>query len=428
MQSAQSVDVFSTYQKVIIALLAFIQFTVILDFMVLSPLGAQLLTELSITTGQLGWVVSAYAFSAGISGLLTAGFADRYDRKKLLLFFYTGFVVGTLLCGLAPDYYFLLAARVVTGIFGGVISSVGFAIITDLFAWQMRGRVMGFVQMSFAASQVLGIPLGLYLANQLGWHSPFLLIVGLSLVVGIVMVVYMKPITAHLTLKQERNAWQHLVHTVSYTPYLRGFLATTLLATGGFMLMPFGSTYAIHNLGVTPDDLPLIYMITGVSSIIFGPLAGKLSDKWGKYRLFTYASILGMIICVIYCNLPATPLYWLILLNVVLFAGITGRMISAGALMSAIPEPQDRGAFMSINSSTQQISGGIASIIAGLIVVQAPGGELQRYPLLGFMVAGSMAITIGMMYFINRYVMAKQQPSMQTETGVEGKQPAGSRP
>ena len=168
--------VFTRYQQFIIAILAILHFTIILDFMVLSPLGAQLLKELNITTTQFGWVVSAYAFSAGASGLLAAGFADKFDRKKLLLFFYAGFIVGTLLCGIAPDYQFLLAARIVTGVFGGVIGSISFAIITDLFKMEVRGRVMGFVQMAFASSQVMGLPIGLYLANQWGWHAPFLLI------------------------------------------------------------------------------------------------------------------------------------------------------------------------------------------------------------------------------------------------------------
>src|SRR5690349_19809665 len=173
---------FTGYEKFIIALLATLQFTVVLDFMVLSPLGYILLDKLSITTSQFGLVVSAYAFSAGASGLLTAGFADKFDRKKLLLFFYVGFLVGTLFCGIAPTYHLLLAARVFTGIFGGVIGSISFAIITDLFAIDVRGRVMGFVQMAFASSQVLGIPIGLYLANKFSWHAPFLMIVGLGLI------------------------------------------------------------------------------------------------------------------------------------------------------------------------------------------------------------------------------------------------------
>src|SRR6478609_2902088 len=203
--------IFSSYEIFIIAILSALQFTLVLDFMVLSPLGAILMPALKITTAQFGWVVSAYAFSAGASGLLAAGFADKFDRKKMLLFFYTGFLIGTVLCGLAPDYNFLLMARIVTGIFGGVIGSISFAIITDLFRLEVRGRVMGFVQMAFAASQILGLPLGLYLANKLGWHSPFILIVGLSVVLGVVIIVKMKPVDAHLKLKSDRNPLQHLI-------------------------------------------------------------------------------------------------------------------------------------------------------------------------------------------------------------------------
>ena len=124
---------FSTYQKCVVALLAFLQFTIILDFMIMSPLGATVMFALKVTPSQFGAVVSAYAFSAGISGILAAGFADRFDRKKLLLFFYSGFVLGTLLCGVAPSFHFLMFARMITGLFGGVIGSVVFAITADLF-------------------------------------------------------------------------------------------------------------------------------------------------------------------------------------------------------------------------------------------------------------------------------------------------------
>src|SRR6478736_4140570 len=238
--------IFSGYQVFVIAILSILQFCIILDFMVLSPLGAILMPELKITTAQFGWVVSAYAFSAGASGLLAAGFADKFDRKKMLLFFYTGFLIGTVLCALAPDYPLLLAARIVTGIFGGVIGSVSFAIITDLFKMEVRGRVMGFVQMAFAASQVLGLPIGLLLANRFGWHAPFWMIAIFGILVGVIIVIYMQPITGHLKIQSERNALQHLVKTISHSVYLKAFLATTLLATGGFMLMPFGSAFSIH--------------------------------------------------------------------------------------------------------------------------------------------------------------------------------------
>lgn len=400
--------VFTRYQIFIIAILAILQFTIVLDFMVLSPLGAQLLVELNITTTQFGWVVSAYAFSAGASGLMAAGFADKFDRKKLLLFFYVGFVVGTFLCGIAPDYNFLLIARIVTGIFGGVVGSVSFAIITDLFKLEVRGRVMGFVQMAFSASQVLGLPIGLYLANVWGWHSPFIMIVGLSVIVGIAIIVYMKPIDAHLKIQTERNAFQHLGKTISNLTYVKAFAATILLATGGFMMMPFGSAYAINNLGISMEQLPLLYMITGIFSMGIGPLAGKLSDKIGKYQMFVIGSIISMVMVVIYCNLSITPLWIVICINVVLFAGIMARIIPSSALLTAIPEPQDRGAFMGINSSIQQISGGVAAAFAGMIVVQTSSGKIERYDMLGYVVVGAMVITIGMMYFLNQLVIKKE--------------------
>jgi predicted MFS family arabinose efflux permease len=398
---------FTSYEKFIIALLATLQFTVVLDFMVLSPLGYILLDKLSITTSQFGLVVSAYAFSAGASGLLTAGFADKFDRKKLLLFFYVGFLVGTLFCGLAPTYHLLLAARVFTGIFGGVIGSISFAIITDLFAINVRGRVMGFVQMAFASSQVLGIPIGLYLANQFNWHAPFLMIVALGLIVGVLIVTKMKPIDGHLKLPQKGNAFQHLGKTLSRPDYLQGFAATALLATGGFMLMPFGTAFGVHNLGIAEGSLPTLYMVTGISMLVFSPMIGKLSDKTGKYKVFLMGSTVTCIMTLIYCNLSVTPLWIIIGLNVLLFVGITGRMISASALMTAVPDPADRGAYMGINSSIQQIAGGLASLLAGFIVSETSTGFIENYPLLGDVVVFAVIVTALLMYRIHKYVAAK---------------------
>jgi predicted MFS family arabinose efflux permease len=399
--------VFTTYQAFIIAIIAFIQFTVILDFMVLSPLGAILLPTFHITTQQFALVVSAYAFSASASGFLAAGFADKFDRKKLLLFFYAGFMAGTFLCAVAPTYHFLLIARIVTGIFGGVIGSVSMAIITDLFKMEVRGRVMGFVQMSFAASQVLGLPISLFLTNHFNWHAPFWMIGCIGVMVGIIIMIYMKPVNAHLGIKSDRNPFKHLFKTISHATYLRAFLATTLLATGGFMLMPFGSAFSTNNLGILFKDLTLVYLITGAFSILTGPLVGKASDKIGKYKMFVAGSILSMIMVLIYTNLGITPLWILIAINVILFVGISSRMISAGALMTAIPQPQDRGAFMSINASVQQFAGGIAAYVAGLLVVQSKAGPILHYNRLGFTVCGSMLVAILLMYMIDRHIKQK---------------------
>ncbi|OZI06804.1 MFS transporter [Siphonobacter sp. BAB-5385] len=375
--------------------------------MVLSPLGAILMPTLHITPVQFGWVVSAYAFSAGASGLLAAGFADNFDRKKLLLFFYTGFTLGTFLCSIATDYHFLLFARIFTGLFGGVIGSICSAIITDLFALEVRGRVMGFVQMAFATSQVLGIPIGLYLANEFGWHSPFTMIVLFCIVIGILILVYLKPIDKHLGLNTEHNAFKHLGQTLSQSNYLLAFATTTLLAMGGYMLMPFGSAFSVHNLKIPFDKLPMVYIVTGISSMIAGPLLGKYSDVIGKYRLFVMGSILSMIMTGIYGNLGPTPIWIVIVINVFLFMGITSRIISSSALMTAIPKPQDRGAFMSINASVQQMAGGLAAAAAGFIVSETPSGYIEHYDRLSYVVIAGSMLAIVMMYFVNQMVQRK---------------------
>src|SRR5580693_2421157 len=236
---------FSPYQSLVVALLALVQFTIIIDFMIMSPLGAIIMPALDISAAQFGVAVSAYAFSAGISGILAAGFADRFDRKWLLLFFYVGFSVGTAFCAIAPNYHVLLLGRIVTGLFGGVIGSVVLAIVTDLFALQLRGRVMGFVQTAFAASQVLGIPAGLFLSNHWNWHVAFGALVGLSIATIAAILLMMRPVNAHLKLKQDSNAFRHLIATVGQPRYTLAFGVTTLLATGGFMLMPFGSAFTV---------------------------------------------------------------------------------------------------------------------------------------------------------------------------------------
>ncbi len=400
---------FSKYEIFIISILSILQFTIILDFMVLNPLGAQLLIELNIKPVQFGLVVSAYAFSAGASGLLAAGFADKFDRKRLLLFFYAGFILGTAFCALATNYEYLLFARIFTGVFGGVIGSITFAIITDLFKMEVRGRVMGFVQTAFAASQVLGIPIGLVLANKYGWHSPFWMIVIFSIMVYALIFIYLKPIDEHLKIQAENNPFQHLSKILTTPQYLRAFLTVVLLSTGGYMLMPLGSAFSINNLKIRLEDLPLIYGITGIFSIIAGPIMGKLSDKVGKYTIFVWASLWSMLMIGIFTQLGITPLWLAITVNVLLFIGVSTRMIASSALMTAVPKPQDRGAFMSLNSSIQQIGGGFASAAAGLIVVQTPSGFLEHYDILGYVVIASMLIVMGLMYFLNKQIQKNER-------------------
>ncbi len=404
-ETGSAAPVMTGYQKFIVFLLAMMQFTVVLDFMILSPLGDILMKSLSMSTSQFGSVVSAYALSAGISGFLAAGFADKYDRKKLLLFFYAGFVIGTVFCGLANSYSSLLLARIVTGIFGGVIGSVSMAIVTDVFTLEQRGRVMGYIQMAFAGSQILGIPAGLWLAARWNWHATFFMVVILALVIGIMVVWRMRPLTAHLQLQSDKNPLQHLLHAIKKKEYRMGFMATAILTMGGFMLMPFTSAFLVNNVDVSQEELPLIFLFTGLSSIIIMPIIGKISDKIDKFRLFTIGSLIAVVMIVVYTNLTPIPVYMVIIINMILFMGIMSRMVPAMALNSAIPDAYDRGAYMSVNSSLQQMAGGVAAIFAGFVVVQhGEKGPILNFDILGYIMVGFMFWCIYLVHRVSEII------------------------
>jgi predicted MFS family arabinose efflux permease len=398
---------FSRYQSGLVALLAFVQFTIILDFTIMSPLGAIIMPALNITAGQFGVAVSAYAFSAGISGILAAGFADRFDRKRLLLFFYTGFTFGTTLCALAPTYHVLLLGRIVTGLFGGVMGSVVLAIVTDLFALHLRGRVMGFVQTAFAASQVLGIPTGLFLANHWNWHTAFGALIGMSIAAIAAIVLLMKPVNAHLKLRQDRNAFRHLLATLGQPHYRMAFAVTTLLATGGFMLMPFGSAYTVNNLGIDIVHLPTIYLVSGLFSIFTGPLVGRASDRFGKFPVFMFGSFVSIVMVLIYTHLGHVSLTTVIIVNVLMFVGIFSRMIPSQALISAIPEASQRGSFSAVSASLQQLSGGLGSVFAAAIIAENADGSLRHFDWLGYVVVATSLVSLTLMYFVQKSVAAR---------------------
>jgi multidrug resistance protein len=407
-QNKQAKIPFTGYQKFAIFILAVTQFSVVLDFMIMAPLGDLLMKVLAMKPSQFGSAVSGYAFSAGIAGLLTAGFADRFDRKKLLLFFYIGFIAGTILCALANSYETLLAARIITGLFGGVIGSISLAIVADLFDIHQRGRVMGFVQMGFGASQVLGIPIGLYLANHWGWRAPFWLVVGMGILIAVLIVVKLKPVTAHLAAQHDRSPLRHLLNTFSKRNYRIGFLATAFLSIGGFMMMPFSSAFAVNNLKVTHEQLPLLFMVSGCSSLLIMPLIGRIADRIDKFTLYAIASAWMMVVVIIYTNLSVTPLWLVMTVNVLMMMGILSRMVPAVALTTAIPDLADRGAFMSVNSSLQQIAGGVAAAAAGMIVKQKTEfSPLEHYNTVGYVMVCISLVSVFLLYRVS--VMVKKK-------------------
>lgn len=394
----------TAYQILIIVVIAFIFFTIVVDYMMLPALSAILIPQLQITTQQFGLVVSAYAFSAGISAFLATGFADRFDRKKLLLFYYGGFIFGMVGCAIANSLTALIIARIVTGTFGGVVAAICFAIVADLFENDQRGRVMGYFQLSFAASMVAGLPLALYLATNFNWHLTYWILLTFGLLILCTIFFKFRSINEHLNNPIKENLIKHSVGIVKRRDYWTVFFNNIFLVLGDVMFMTFGSAYATNNLGVSLDDLPLLYSVAGVASILFSPFIGKLSDRFGKLKIFFIATIIMIVLVTIYCNLGMVPFWMVLFIHTLIFVGINARMIASTALATVVPDQPDRGSFMALDSSFQQVAGGVAATAAGLIVYQASDGMIHRYSLLGFVVIGVMLLTIWLMYVINRMV------------------------
>ncbi len=400
---------FTSYQKIIILLLAILQFTIVLDFMILAPLGDILMKSMNMSTKQFGTVVSAYAISACISGIFAAGFADKFDRKKLLLFFYAGFILGTYFCAISYNYETLFIARIITGLFGGVIGSISMAIITDIFSIHQRGKVMGFVQMAFGGSQILGIPIGLVLANYWSWHATFYMVLILAILLGIALVIKLNPLTEHLKLINNKNALQHLLQTIKKKDYRIGFLATALLSMGGFLIMPFSTAFIVNNIHIAQSQVAIIFFFTGIFSIIIMPIVGKLSDKYDKLLIFRIGTIIAIVMVVIYTHLSPVPIWLVIIVNIVLFIGIMSRMVPATALNSAVPDAYDRGAYMSINSSLQQFAGGVAALFSGLVVVQkSKNSPIENFDILGYVMVVLMLLCFYFVYKVNRLLKKRE--------------------
>lgn len=367
-------------------LLALLQFTNIMDFMIMMPLGPQLMKVFAINPEQFSAAVSAYSIAAGISGMVSAFWLDKLDRKTALLIMYAGFIVGTLCCALSPTYTLLYCSRMVTGVFGGILGAIVMSIVADVIPESRRGAAMGIVSTSFSMASVLGVPFGLFLATQYeSWHAPFLFIVGVGIIIWVILFKVLPPMKSHFEHHDTNsNVIHNFVSVISAPTVQLALLFMVLLMFGQFGIVPFISPYMVANVGISQKELPLIYFFGGAATIFTAPLVGKISDKIGKPKVFFFFGILALIPAYFITNLGAVGLVYALVLTTSFFIVTNGRFVPAMALTSNIVPPQKRGTFMSINSSLMQLASGAASLLAGKIVVEAKDGSLQNYHYVGY--------------------------------------------
>lgn len=380
----------------LLLVLAFMQFTHIVDFMIIMPLGPRYMQEMGLSPEEFGRMVSAYTISAGVASLFAARFLDRFDRKKALLCLYGGFTVGTLLCAAAPTYSLLLAARTVAGAFGGVTAATVLAIVGDAFPHSRRGTAMGVLMYGFSLATVAGLPLGLILADAFGWQAPFVALGVVSAGMLLLAAFLLPPFRGHLggPVREDESAL-----AIATDPnHVRAFLLMLALVASSFLIAPYVATYMQFNVGLEREQLKYVYLVGGLATLLTLTLFGKLSDYYGKLPVFRVAALACLVPFLWIPNLPAgSSMVVVLLATTSMFVFTSGRMVPAMALITNSAAPRVRGSFMSLNSAVQQFGAGIATWIGGLILNKAEGqndGPLVGYSTIGILAAAAVVASV----------------------------------
>ncbi len=365
--------------------LAGIQFTHILDFLIMMPLGPQFTALFGISNAEFGLLVSAYTLSAGFSGLMAATYIDRFGRKQLLLSMYALFGLATLACAFAPDYVWLMVARVAAGLFGGVLSALSQTIVADVIPFERRGRAMSVVMTSFSVSTVAGVPLGLFLAAHFNWHAPF---VAIAVLVGLLALgawQTLPRLDAHLHHPERVSVWRGIGQVLAEANHLKAFAVSGLMMFAAFSVIPYITIYLQSNAGMQASEVPWIYLCGGVATLLSARFFGRLTDQVGKVKMFQRLALAVTVPLMATTLSQGLPLWGLLVISTLLFTVMSGRMIPGMAMISSAALPRLRGTFMTLNSAVQSASMGLAALVAGLIIGRDAQGQLTLYWVAGLL-------------------------------------------
>ena len=375
----------------VLLVLGAVQFTNVLDFVIMMPLAPLAKDDLHITSGEFGRIVGAYGYAAFVGSLLAAKFLDRFGRKQALLGLYLGFGVSTLLCGLAPTYGSLVAARALAGLFGGVAGAAVMAIVGDLFADYRRGTAMGIVMASFSVASVVGVPVGLVLAEAFGTGAPFKALAGVSAIVWLAAWFVLPPLRGHIRAGRPHAS---LASLVSVPTHLTAFAFTTAVVFSGFLIIPFLADSMVANAGQRKVDIKWVYLCAGLFTLVTTIVVGRWSDRFGKLPMFRGLAIAALTTGLIITNLPPVPLWVALAAGTAFMVTMSGRMVPGMAMITASAAPAVRGGFLSLNGAVQFAGMGLASTVAGELIGQAEDGRLPGYPLIGLLATGAALMSL----------------------------------
>jgi predicted MFS family arabinose efflux permease len=394
--------------------LAGIQFTHIVDFMVMMPLGPQFTKLFQINDAQFGLLVSAYTFAAGASGLLSSLYVDRFGRKKLLLTMYALFALATLACGLAPGYDSLMAARIAAGAFGGVLSALSQTIVADVVPFERRGRAMALIMSSFSLATVAGVPISLFLAAHYGWHTPFFAIAIVCAVLALVAWRTMPALNAHVQ-SEPASAWSNIRQVLVDRNHQKAFVFSALLMFAGFTVIPYIAIYSTSNGGLTETEIPYIYLCGGAATLLTARWIGRMTDKLGKAQMFRRVAFVTMLPMFLITQSASFGLWGILAVSTSFFICMSGRMTPGMAIVASAGNPKLRGTFMALNSAVQSAAMGMAAYVGGLIISRDANGLVQHY--WGNAVVGISA-TLLSMWLVGRLFLYGAPPAAQKTATV----------
>jgi predicted MFS family arabinose efflux permease len=382
----------------LLLILAGAQFSHILDFVLMMPLGPEFIDEWHISPQQFGFLVSIYTFSGAVCGFLGAFFLDRYDRKTALLRLYVGFTMGTLACAAAPSYSYMLLGRAVTGAFGGLMGAVVFSIVGDVFAEHRRGAAMGTVMSAFSLASIIGVPIGLWMSHM-SWRVPFLAVALISVIIMSLALQVLPRMSGHIGARGQLNIRHELRFLLLTRSHWAAFFMIVCLMFAAFTVIPYIATYLAKNVGLTRDDLALMYLIGGFFTLLSSRLVGRWADRHGKQKVFTIMAMFSTVPILLLTNMPRISVWAAISITTLFSVLISGRAVPAMSMITSSVESRRRGSFMSFTSAVQQLASGVASLVGGFILLEGPHGELLRYNWVG---ATAVAATIISIFMANR--------------------------
>ncbi|MGA8053875.1 MAG: MFS transporter [Burkholderiales bacterium] len=392
-------------ESLLLYALAGVQFTTVLDFMLMMPLGPQLMRVFAISPTQFGLLVSSYTLTAAGIGFLAALFVDRFDRRHTLLALYACFTLTTILAATAQTYAWLLVARATAGAFGGLMGACVFAIVGDVIPERRRGSALGLVVSAFSIASIVGIPLSLTLAAYWSWRAPYVLLTLLGVVNFAVVFTTVPRMGAHVEAARARNPITQVRAVFSEPNHLRAFLFAAMLTFSGFTVVPFISPYMVANVGVSETELAWLYLVGGLVTLGVVRLVGRLSDLHGRRRIFIIVAAISMLGIFVTTHLPRVPLWVAILASCLLMPTFSGRFVPAMAIITAAVQPRLRGSFMSFNAAIQQLASGSATFLSSLAIGKSPSGELTHFGTVGWVAVGATLVCI----FLARRVRSTRQ-------------------